>query len=141
MTYDIQSIQDNIINENDHASDVETTDLGEILTEEMVKDEEYIHSSGNVKQSSPNTLLLHVSAKEDQKKVEVADFDVQTESELDVYSESIPIEDDINIPFNVSKNEDTVVNGNQNEAENLLMKEVFVKSLLDSSTIKESKNE
>jgi len=141
MNHENQSIQDNVINENDHDSDVETTDLEEIVTEEMIKDEEFIHSSGNVKQSSPNTLLPHVSAKEDKKKVEVADFDFQTESELDVYSESIPIEDDINIPFNISKNEDTVVNGNQNEAEKLLMKEVFVKSLVDSSTFKESKNE
>merc|ERR1712126_157277 len=141
MNYENQSIQDNAINENDHASEVETTDLEEIVTEELVKEEEYSHSCGNVKQPSLNTLLPHVSAKEDQKKVEVADFDFQTESELDVYSESIPIEGDMNIPFNVSKNEDTIVNGNQNEAENLFMKEVFVRSLVDSSTIEESKNE
>ena len=133
--------QDNAIDEDDHASDVKNFDLEEIVTEELVKDKEHIHTSSNVKQSSPNTLLPHTSAKEDQEKVEDGVFDFQTENEVDVYSETIRIEDEINIPFNVSRNEDIAANGNQTEAEKLLMKEVFVKSLTDSSTTKESKDE
>ena len=132
-----QQMSQNAIDDPTHLDNIENSYSPGIIKAEMIKYEEDVCSTSGLKDTSSSMLPPDDSAKEDQGKVKDVDFDFQIENKVDDNPASIQIHDENKTPFKVYENEDIIENENQSEADKLLMKDIFVKSLADSSTLEE----